>query len=84
MATTILRAKVGPGGRVVIPVEFRRAMGVEEGDEVIVRLVDGEVRIATLEVSIRRAQAIVREHVPEGTSLVAELIAEREAEAARG
>jgi hypothetical protein len=32
---------------------------------------------------VRRAQEIVRKHVPEGVSLADELIAERRAEAAR-
>jgi hypothetical protein len=44
---------------------------------------DGELRIMTIEASIRRAQEIVSRYVPEGRSLVDEFIAERRAEAAR-
>lgn len=78
-----VKTRLAEGGRVVIPAEFRRALGLRVGDEVIVRLVDGEVHIFTLQQAIRRAQEIVRRHVPEGRSLVDELIAERRAESAR-
>lgn len=71
------------GGRVVIPAEFRRAIGLEVGDEVIVRLEDGEVRILTPESAIRKAQDLVRRYIPEDRSLVDELLAERRDETAR-
>lgn len=75
--------KLGVNGRIVIPVEYRKALGIAEGDELLISLVDGELRLGTREASIARAQAIVRRHVPAGTSLVEELLAERRAEAAR-
>ena len=78
-----VRTRLAEGGRVVIPAEFRRAIGLEVGDEVIVRLEDGEVRILTPESAIRRAQDLVRRYVPEGRSLVDELLAERRDEVAR-
>jgi AbrB family looped-hinge helix DNA binding protein len=78
-----VRAKVDRGGRVVIPVEYRRALGLRPGEEVILRLEDGEIRLLSLAQAISRAQALVRKHVPEGRSLSDELIAERRAEAAR-
>lgn len=59
-------------------------MGLKDGDEVVVRLVDGELRVLTRTEAINRAQAIVRHHVKKGRSLVSELIAERRAEAKRG
>ncbi|HEU5317895.1 MAG TPA: AbrB/MazE/SpoVT family DNA-binding domain-containing protein [Chloroflexota bacterium] len=83
MADGAVRTRLAEGGRVVIPAEFRRAIGLEVGDEVIVRLEDGEVRILTPESAIRRAQDLVRRYVPEGRSLVDELLAERRDEVAR-
>ena len=77
------RAKVDRGGRIVIPAEFRRAIGVREGEDLIVRLENGEIRLLTLAQAIRRAQELVRRHVPEGRSLSDELLAERRAEALR-
>ena len=80
---TEVRTKVGAGGRVVLPAEFRKALGISPGDEVIVALDQGEVRILTPEQAVRRAQGLVRRYVPSGTSLAAELIAERRREAKR-
>jgi AbrB family looped-hinge helix DNA binding protein len=70
------------GGCVVIPAEYRKALGLEPGDELIVALEDGELRLFTLQQAVRRAQAIVRKYIPEGRSLSDELIAERRAESA--
>lgn len=77
------RAKIGEGGRLVIPAECRKELGINVGDDVIVHAEDQELRIYTLREAARRAQAIVRQYVPEGYSLVDELIAERRAEAER-
>ncbi len=75
------RARIVDGGRIVIPAEFRKALGVQPGDEVILRLEDGEMRVLSPRQAIRRAQQLVRRFVPEGRSLSDELIAERRAEA---
>lgn len=76
-------AKIADGGRLVIPAEYRRALGLEAGDEVIIRMEGGELRILTRAEAVRRAQSLVRQHVKKGRSLVDELSAERRAEAAR-
>ena len=64
-------------GRIVIPASFRRALGINPGDEVVLRMEDGELRISTMKARIERAQRLVRRHVPRGVSLVDELIADR-------
>lgn len=74
--------KIADGGRVVIPAEHRRALGLEIGDEVIIRVVDGELHILTRAEAVKQAQAKVRSKVKKGRSLVDELIKERRAEAA--
>jgi AbrB family looped-hinge helix DNA binding protein len=79
----VVRTKVGEGGRIVIPAEYRRELGLCVGDTVLMQLVDGEIHMFTPEHGIRRAQAWVRSFVPEGVSLADELIQERRAEAAR-
>jgi AbrB family looped-hinge helix DNA binding protein len=78
-----VRVKIGPGGRIVIPAAYRQALEVKEGDEIVLRLEDGELRLISPALAIRRAQEIVRRHVPEGVRLSDELIAERRAEAER-
>lgn len=77
------RLQIGAGGRIVIPAEMRTAMGVAEGDVLLARVVDGELKLLSQDAAIRKAQDVVRRHVAEGVSLVDELLAERRAEARR-
>ena len=76
-----IKTKLGEGGRVVVPARYRKELGLKPGDDVILVLEDGEVRITTLPRVIQRAQQIVRRYNPEGRSLVDELIRERRDEA---
>jgi bifunctional DNA-binding transcriptional regulator/antitoxin component of YhaV-PrlF toxin-antitoxin module len=62
---------------VVIPSSFRKALGINIGDEVVLRIEDDELRITTLKRRLERAQRLVRKHVKPGASLSDELIAER-------
>jgi hypothetical protein len=50
---------------------------LETGDEVILLLDEEGLRLLTRSQAMKRAQALVRRHVPEGRSLAAELIEER-------
>ncbi|MDQ3667011.1 MAG: AbrB/MazE/SpoVT family DNA-binding domain-containing protein [Acidobacteriota bacterium] len=75
--------KITPGGRLVIPARHRRALGLKTGDEVLLRVVDGELRILSQAEAVKRAQAMVKGHVKRGRSLVDELLKERRAEAKR-
>jgi AbrB family looped-hinge helix DNA binding protein len=76
------RLRVNENGRIVIPASFRKALGIEIGDEVVVRLHDDELRITTQQQRIAKAQQRARKYLKPGTSLVDELLAERR-EAAR-
>ena len=78
-----LRVKVGEGGRLVIPAEYRKALGIHVGDEVVLSLDDDQLRIYTIAAAIRRAQEMVRQYVDPARNLTDELIAERRAEAVR-
>ncbi|MCH7624366.1 MAG: AbrB/MazE/SpoVT family DNA-binding domain-containing protein [Chloroflexi bacterium] len=78
-----IKTKLGKGGRVVIPAEYRKRLGIEPGDEIIVTFKDGEIKITTVREAVRRAQEIVRRFVPEGRMLSDELIRERREEAGR-
>ena len=75
--------RLGEGGRLVIPARLRKALGVKTGDKLILELKDGELRILTQREAIKRAQRILRKYIPEGRSLVDELIQDRREEAAR-
>jgi AbrB family looped-hinge helix DNA binding protein len=75
--------EIGAGGRVVIPAVMRNALGMKVGDRVTMRVDDNEVRIYTFREASRKASAILRKFIPDGVSLVDELIAERRLEAKR-
>ena len=77
------KTKIGQGGRVVIPTEYRRKLGLEAGDEIIMHLDEEGLRLYTPAQAVARAQALVRRYVPEGRDLAGELISERRAEAER-
>jgi AbrB family looped-hinge helix DNA binding protein len=75
--------KIGEGGRVVIPAEIRRLIGVKEGDRILLLVEDGELHVITVSQGIKRAQELARPYIRPGVSIVDELIAERRAEVAR-
>jgi AbrB family looped-hinge helix DNA binding protein len=72
--------KMSEGGRVVIPAEIRRELSLNDGDTVLWEFKDGVAQLTTRLSQLRQAQAMVRRCVPEGVSLVDELIADRRAE----
>ena len=83
MSATI-RTRIGAGGRVVIPAEFRAALGLHEGDAVTMSCEDGEVRLMSFSERVRRMQEFVAARIdPAGPSIVDELIRDRREEAER-
>jgi len=78
-----IKVRIAEGGRVVIPAEHRKALGLHAGDEIIFSLDDDQLRVYTIDAAIRRAQDLVSQYVAPERSLVDELIAERRAEAER-
>jgi AbrB family looped-hinge helix DNA binding protein len=71
------RVRVNDSGRVLIPASFRKALGINIGDEVVLRIQHDELRITPLKRRLERAQSLVRKNVKRGISLADELIAER-------
>jgi AbrB family looped-hinge helix DNA binding protein len=71
------RVRVSENGRVVIPASFRKALGIEAGDEVVLELKHDELRIMTQQQRIQRARERARKYLPKGVSLSKELLAER-------
>ncbi len=77
-----IKTKIGQGSKIVLPAEFREALGVKVGDELILSLKDDEIHVFTRRTAIKRAQGMLK-HIAPGRSLADELIQERRAEAAR-
>ena len=78
-----IKTKLGQSGRIVIPTEYRRRLGLKSGDEIIMHLDDQGLHLYTPAQAVARSQALVRRYVPEGRSLSDELISERREEASR-
>ena len=77
------RTRVTAGGRVVLPARFRESLGLQIGDEVIIELGDGELRLIPSSVALRRAQELVERYAGGTRSLADELLVERRREASR-
>lgn len=70
-------------GQLVIPAAMRAEIGLAEGGELIARIENGAMVLEPIDVAIRQARNMVRTYIPEGTSLVDEMIAERHEDASR-
>jgi bifunctional DNA-binding transcriptional regulator/antitoxin component of YhaV-PrlF toxin-antitoxin module len=55
-----VQGRVSESGRLSIPVEFRKAVGLERGGNVVIELVGCEIRIRTISQVVAQAQAIAR------------------------
>lgn len=71
------RGKLVSGGRLQVPADIRRALGLEDGAPVLLSIVDGELHVRPVHNALSRVQARLRTHVSTGISLSEELIADR-------
>ena len=79
-----VRGRVSGSGRLSLPAEFRKAVGLDRGGEVVIELDGAEIRIRTVDEVVARAQALTHALLrdkPAGT--VAAFIAERRRDAER-
>ncbi len=81
--TDAVPLRIGPQGRVVIPAALRRELNVEPGATLMAHVESNRLVLETREQILERLRAELRAAVPEGRSMVDELIAERRAEARR-
>ena len=77
------RVRIDPAGRVVVPAGFRKALGIRSGQELMLSLDDGVLRLQTIDVALDRVRLIARSKRKGRGSVVEQFIAERRAEAAR-
>jgi len=75
-----ITTQIARGGRLVVPAKMRKALQLETGDEVVLRLERGTLRLIPLRQVIKIAQEAVRKYAPKDVSLVDELIQARRAE----
>jgi AbrB family looped-hinge helix DNA binding protein len=78
----VVTTKVTEGGRIVIPAKMRESLGIEVGENVSLQINNNTLQVTTQKEALRQLRELVRKHVPEGVSLVDEMIKERREEAA--
>ena len=71
---------IGKSGRLVIPVQYRRALGLTEGEGVMISLKNGHIEISPVDESIKKAQQKVRKYLQPDNNLVEMLFNERKEE----
>jgi len=79
-----VQGRVSESGRLSIPAEFRKAVGLEQGGDVMIELVGREIRIRTINEVVAQVQAIARRLTagnPDAS--VAAFLAERRRDAER-
>ena len=77
------RVRIDGAGRIVVPVDMRRALEIREGEELTMSLEDDGIRLRTLDAGLARVRAIARSRRRGEGSVVDAFLAERRAEAAR-
>jgi AbrB family looped-hinge helix DNA binding protein len=77
------RVRVGEGGQVVLPQALLKTLNISPGETLVAVTDDGEIRLMPVATAVRKAQALVRQYVPEGISLVDELLEDRRREVER-
>lgn len=73
--------KLGEGGRVVIPADVRKTLGMEVGDELVLHLEDGKLILMTRKQAIYFVQEQMSKYDIGERVLSEELIEERKSEA---
>jgi AbrB family looped-hinge helix DNA binding protein len=73
---------MGPQGRIVVPAEIRRELGLDEGSTLSASTRDGRLILEPRAVALERLRRRFA-HVPPATSLSGELIADRTDEVRR-
>jgi AbrB family looped-hinge helix DNA binding protein len=79
-----IHGRVSKSGRISLPAEFRKIVGLDHGGDVVVELNGSEIRIRTIDEVISRAQAETR-HLLGGKSSasVDAFLAERRRDASK-
>jgi AbrB family looped-hinge helix DNA binding protein len=79
---TLHQTRMTKEGRVLIPAELRRSLGLKEQEPLTIYAQDGEIRIVSRLQAIKQMQQRLAKYKVEGVSVVDELLQERRAEAA--
>ena len=75
--------KVSASGRLHLPSEVRKALGLKGPGHVVITVADGSVTLTTMAENLARIRALARPYAPKDRFASEELIAERREEARR-
>jgi AbrB family looped-hinge helix DNA binding protein len=78
-----IKVRISEGGRIVIPADFRRQLGVDTGDELILHMENNRLVLFTPLQAIQYVQEQVAQYNVQRMPLSEQLIADRQAEAAK-
>jgi len=70
-------------GRLLIPAQIRKQLGLTPGTVMLLRVEDNGIRLISIEAARRQAQEMVLRHIPPNVSLVEDLFAERKLDSQR-
>ncbi|MCB1034134.1 MAG: AbrB/MazE/SpoVT family DNA-binding domain-containing protein [Acidobacteria bacterium] len=73
-------ARLDRSGRLLVPAKIRSALGINEGDSLLLRVDEEGLHLSTQAQALARAQTMVRRAAGKDRSLVDELLAERRRE----
>lgn len=77
---TVVVVNVAQNGRMVLPAEVRRAIGLDGAGQLRIEVTEGGAQITTRRQALLRARARIRSIVPATRSLSEELVADRRRE----
>jgi AbrB family looped-hinge helix DNA binding protein len=83
MKSRSFKGRLNENGRIVIPAEIRKSMGLKAGDMVVMTLEDGQLRIESQQVQVRKIQEEFKAFAKPGSRASDELVADRREEAGR-
>jgi bifunctional DNA-binding transcriptional regulator/antitoxin component of YhaV-PrlF toxin-antitoxin module len=81
MASSQSELRVGEQGRIVIPIEIRRALSIDIGSTLVARIEKNKLILEKPDAVLQRLQSRFKK-IPANVSLADELIAERRADSA--
>jgi AbrB family looped-hinge helix DNA binding protein len=80
---TSVAVKVSASGRLHLPSEVRKALGLKGPGHVVITVTDGHATLTTMAENLARIRALARPYAPKDRLASEELIAERREEAKR-
>ncbi len=71
------KVKLSPGGRIVVPTRMRKALAMEVGDELFMKVENQQLKIFNLRHAVKEAQLLMAKYNPEKNCLSDEIIEDR-------